>query len=631
MVSDATPPSTAVLAAPEVESPWAAIAIRIAASDTLPEGLTAIAEGLAASSRVDVAHWFIGGESGLQSRIWCSQDHTESAELLRRLRSAHSGHASTASPNIEDGAASQDATMRLAHSLGLRFRLLMHFAHMAPPLALELWSRERDPLASLVPEAGTLIALTAAVAHRAERFARLTAEATRFRRLIAGAPIPLLMLGDSGTILEANRAAMRVFGVSVGSVFALPLVPDDDENFPASPALRGEVAVETDGVERRVELLAWPVDDGVGRIQVVIGRDVTEQVGASRELRRAIDEQARYAQELSRRYSEIALLSQWAETLETCVHRHEVKDVMMRVGPLLFPSSSGAFFQPFGKGTSIEQVSAWGNTDSSVKAFSLEDCWSFRRGMVHEGSIDGGGPRCPHVHATLRGNTLCVPLLAQGQPLGLLHLAFNDSPQAFDRGLRYELAKTVGEHVSLALANLRLREELRQQSLSDPLTGLHNRRSMEETLDREVHRARRHDGTVTVLLLDVDHFKHFNDQHGHDAGDAVLVCVADFLKKRTRGEDLACRYGGEEFLLILAGAPLDAGLTRAESIRAGIAELPVTVGGRRLDAVTVSIGVASLPLHAAESAELITAADGALYTAKREGRNRVVAASTNRE
>ena len=627
MSLEPTPPSCAVLSPEASGSPWASLAVNIAAVDSLNDGLRGIADALVSRAGIDVAHWLVAGPNGtMRSRLWCTRDTGESVELLQRLRTAHNTPIATTPPAIEDGESSPDATLRLAASLGVRFRLLVHCTHTSPGLLFELWSRDREALENLLPDVHALIEVTEALVLRAGRFRALEAEASRFRRLMAEAPVPLLMLTEDGVVIEANRAATDLFGVSSGESLALPLFPDDDRSPASSLVLRGEVGLESDGTERRVELLAWPVDDGLVKMQVAIGRDVTEQVAASRELRRAIDEQARYAQELSRRYSEIALLSQWAETLETCVHRHEVHDVMARFGPTLFPGSSGAFFQPFGKGTSIEQVSAWGDSASTLRAFSLEDCWAFRRGVVHEGDAALGGPRCPHVPSGTHGTTVCIPLLAQGQPLGLLHLAFTSTPPTFDRGLRYELAKTVGEHVSLALANLRLREELRQQSIRDPLTGLHNRRSMEETLEREVHRARRHDGTVTVVLLDVDHFKRFNDEHGHDAGDAVLVTVADFLQKRTRGEDLACRYGGEEFLLVLAGAPFEAAMKRAESIREGIAEMPVSVGGRSLGRITVSIGVATLPAHASEPAELITAADAALYEAKRGGRNMVVAA-----
>jgi diguanylate cyclase (GGDEF)-like protein len=625
MAVETPPPSYAVLARPAGGSPWPALAMRLAAVQTLEQGLAAIAEALVARGNVDVAHWFVEGGAGLRSHLWCSRDESEALDLLRRLRSECAVRGTPAAAAIEDGHTSADATMRLASTLGVPFRLLLPMPGVTPPLAFEVWSRTRAPLEELVEEAETLAAVAASVAERAERTRALEAEATRFRRVIAEAPVPLLVLADDGRVVDANRVATEIFGVGPGEPFAMPLLPEE-ESSAASPVLRGEVGIHREGGERRVELVAWPFEDGVRRMHVAIGRDVTEQVAASRELRRAIDEQARYAQELARRYSEIALLSQWAETLETCVHRHEVHDVMSRFGPMLFAGSSGSFFQPFGKGSSVEQVSTWGHAEGTLRTFSLEDCWAFRRGVVHEGGAESGGPRCPHVEGGAHASTLCIPLLAQGQPLGLLHLGFPQSAPTFDRGLRHELAKTVGEHVALALANLRLREELRQQSIRDPLTGLHNRRSMEETLEREAHRARRHEGSVSVLLIDVDHFKKFNDDHGHDAGDAVLVSVSEFLRKRTRGEDLACRYGGEEFLVVLPGAPFEGAAKRAEDIRAGIEALPVSVAGRTLDRVTVSIGIATLPDHAMEPTELITAADTALYEAKRAGRNRAVAA-----
>ena len=626
MSFETPPPSFAVVAAPSEGSPWSALAVGLATVEALDDGLLAIADALVSRGGVDVAHWFVGGNLGLRSRVWCARDTSDTTAALRRLRSEYAVRGALALPVLEDGTTSDDPTMRLAATLGVPFRLLLPIDGATPEMVFELWASRRAPLDTLAEEAPAIVAIVRGLARRAERTIALAAEATRFRRLMAEAPVPILLLTHEGTVIEANHAASDLFEIGPGGTLALPLLPDDDRAPPSRPVLRGELGIEREGLERRVELLAWSVDDGLRRMQVAIGRDITEQVAASRELRRAIDEQARYAQELSRRYSEIALLSQWAETLETCVHRHEVQDVMSRFGPMLFGGSCGSFFQPFGRGTSVEQVSTWGGCESTLRAFSLEDCWGFRRGVVHEGDADGGGPRCPHVHPHARGTTLCIPLLAQGQPLGLLHLGFAHAAPTFDRGLRHELAKTVGEHVALALANLRLREELRQQSIRDPLTGLHNRRSMEETLEREVHRARRHEGTVTVLLLDVDHFKRFNDEHGHDAGDAVLVSVADFLQKRTRGEDLACRYGGEEFLLVLAGAPFDAAMKRAEAIREGIASMPVTVAGRNLGGVTVSVGVATLATHAHEPAELITAADAALYEAKRGGRNRVVAA-----
>jgi diguanylate cyclase (GGDEF)-like protein len=181
----------------------------------------------------------------------------------------------------------------------------------------------------------------------------------------------------------------------------------------------------------------------------------------------------------------------------------------------------------------------------------------------------------------------------------------------------------MGEQIGLAMANFRLRETLRNQSIRDPLTNLFNRRYVQESLEREVHRARRNKRPVSVVMLDVDHFKSFNDTFGHDAGDAVLKAVAGVFKSNVRKEDIVCRYGGEEFMLVLPDASLDNAGRRAEFVRAAVEDLNLTHDGRKLDDITLSMGVASFPSHGQTWEEVVVAADSALYRAKRAGRNRV--------
>ena len=181
-------------------------------------------------------------------------------------------------------------------------------------------------------------------------------------------------------------------------------------------------------------------------------------------------------------------------------------------------------------------------------------------------------------------------------------------------------------------ANLRLQQE----STRDPLTGLYNRRYLEETMQRETRRAARAEHALSVLMLDLDHFKKFNDTYGHDAGDTVLREAASLFTKSVRAEDIVCRYGGEEFVIILPLADINIAQARAERIRGKLHNLPILHHGQPLGAVTVSIGVAALPQHGTSPNELLEAADGALYRAKGEGRDRVVvaqapAAKTNAE
>jgi diguanylate cyclase (GGDEF)-like protein len=191
---------------------------------------------------------------------------------------------------------------------------------------------------------------------------------------------------------------------------------------------------------------------------------------------------------------------------------------------------------------------------------------------------------------------------------------------------KQRLAEAVAAQVGLGLANVQLREMLRSQSIRDPLTGLFNRRYMTETLEREVHRARRTGRPLGVLIADVDGFKRQNDEFGHDAGDAVLVELAALLQGSLRKEDIACRYGGEEFVLVLPDASPENAVKRAEHLREATRHLRVPHQELLLGPVTISIGVAAFPDHGADGASLLKAADMALYESKRAGRDRVTLA-----
>jgi diguanylate cyclase (GGDEF)-like protein len=184
----------------------------------------------------------------------------------------------------------------------------------------------------------------------------------------------------------------------------------------------------------------------------------------------------------------------------------------------------------------------------------------------------------------------------------------------------------VAEHIALALANLKLREKLQNQSIRDSLTGLFNRRYMEESLEREMRRCDRKRQPLSIIMIDVDHFKRFNDTFGHNAGDAVLRELGHFLQRYVRGSDIACRYGGEEFILILPEASLSVTQQRAEQIKEGARQLNVECSGQQLGKITLSLGVACFPTHGLDGEAVIKAADTALYRAKQEGRDRVVLA-----
>jgi diguanylate cyclase (GGDEF)-like protein len=189
---------------------------------------------------------------------------------------------------------------------------------------------------------------------------------------------------------------------------------------------------------------------------------------------------------------------------------------------------------------------------------------------------------------------------------------------------REHLAVTAAEYIGLSLVNLRLRMALQQQSIRDPLTGLFNRRFLEETLIREIRRAQRASTTVCVLMLDIDHFKQFNDRYGHAAGDVVLREFAAVLNDGSRGADVASRYGGEEFTVLLPDTTIEGARSKADKVLERTRALRLSFNGIDIGLVTTSIGLAVYPANGEHAEDLLGAADAALYAAKQEGRNRLV-------
>ncbi len=185
----------------------------------------------------------------------------------------------------------------------------------------------------------------------------------------------------------------------------------------------------------------------------------------------------------------------------------------------------------------------------------------------------------------------------------------------------------MSEYLGLALGNFRLQQTLRYQSVRDALTGLFNRRYLEESIAREVARVARDNQELGIIMFDLDHFKRVNDHYGHDMGDAVLRQLGEVLLHHVREEDIACRYGGEEFTVILPGADTEVSRQRAEELRQLIEAMKVQWGGQVIGNLSVSLGVACFPTHGKTWQEVLKAADKALYHAKQTGRKRVVVAS----
>jgi len=364
-----------------------------------------------------------------------------------------------------------------------------------------------------------------------------------------------------------------------------------------------------------------------------MARDITKRRQTEAALEEANRKLTAWVNELEARTRQTALLNEMGDLLQSCLTTEEAYAAIGAFTPRLFPSESGALGVLGPSRNLVEIVVSWGDPPPTDQLFPPDRCWALRRGRAYRVEAPGPGLVCGHVDPSLPTGYLCVPMMAHGEPLGVLHLQEGSSragqpDRAPDLLLEshQRLAVTVAEHIALALANLRLRETLRSQSILDPLTGLFNRRYMEETLELELARAARGERAIGIILLDLDHFKPLNDSWGHDAGDALLRELAGVLKSRVRDGDIACRYGGEEFVLILPEASLELARRRAEELREEVKRLHVSHRGRVIGPITVSLGVAAFPEHGKNSAALLHAADAALYRAKAEGRDRVTIA-----
>ncbi len=368
--------------------------------------------------------------------------------------------------------------------------------------------------------------------------------------------------------------------------------------------------------------LDWEI---VGRVWSY--RDVTERLKAEEELKRANEQLQIMVNESEWRTREAILITSMSEFLQSSLNFDEAYAIIGRSAQQLFAAVSGGLFMLDPAGNFLEMVASWGETLAGEQVFAPNNCWAIRRGRIY---LSGGlvhNEHCRHLPAKAGGCYFCLPLIAQEGAFGLLHLQAPSEGDSSVIDQIKDIAVTFTDNISLALANLKLRETLRQQVIHDPLTGLFNRRYLEDTLKQQIHRIRRKRSTVGVIMMDLDHFKPINDTYGHEAGDQLLQALGKFLKTQVRVGDILCRYGGDEFVLIMPEASLDITRQRAEEIKRAAPHLQVVSQGRPLESSTISLGVAIFPDHGATVEDVLRAADNALYKAKAAGGNRVVAAS----
>ncbi len=318
---------------------------------------------------------------------------------------------------------------------------------------------------------------------------------------------------------------------------------------------------------------------------------------------------------------QVARLFQMADVLQSAADYGDANQVLKATAADLLPGFGGALYVFNNSRDRLVLSTSWGRDgEAQHESISPDQCWALKRGKAHLNRAAGSKLCCEHHHG--EGTVLEIPMIARGEIMGLFQLfAEGEDAEARLEGVT-GLASAIADGMSLALANMGLREKLRNQALRDPLTGLYNRRYMEDCLQRFVRLADRENREVSVVMVDLDHFKKLNDEHGHAFGDAVLRDTAMAIVGGLRETDIVCRYGGEELVVILPDCNLDRAETKAEALRLRVEALSQTHGA----AISASFGVAAVPYTSTGVTDLLAAADGALYKAKQNGRNQVATA-----
>jgi len=461
------------------------------------------------------------------------------------------------------------------------------------------------------------------------------------RALFESFPSAIVVIDHHGRLIEMNTQVESMFGYRPKELQHQPLevlIPEQLRerhvehvaNYIADPYIRPMgIGLELsgrrkDGTEFPVDILLSAISSGKDSTVMAVIRDITEPRRTAEDVRKTNDELMTLVTELQRRDREMQSLISMDDLLQSCTSQEDAYKVIGFAAGELFEPQAGCLAVLQASGQYLEVVARWGAGPLTDPIFSLDDCWALRRGQLHEVANAETGLLCRHFIGQANIRYLCIPLTVQGEILGVFCLAGAPADTSEHQIGQLQLAVTVSESIKLSLSNLKLREKLRAEAIHDPLTGLFNRRYLEETLIRELHRARRRNSPLCLAMLDLDNFKRFNDAHGHEAGDILLRELGRLMRAKLRKSDISCRYGGEEFVIVLPDSSLLDAEQRIEQIRTQLKEAQIQHGGEFLPAPTVSAGVAQADEHNFDPGGLLRAADKALYAAKNAGRDRVI-------
>ncbi len=462
---------------------------------------------------------------------------------------------------------------------------------------------------------------------------------SRYRRLFETAKDGILLLDAvSGEITDVNPFLIELLGYTHAELLGKKLW----EIGPFKDAVASQAAFQELQQKKyiRYEELPLETKDGehvevefVSNVYDVYGkdviqcniRDISERMRTKDSLRKANEELSALVVELQKHDREMRLINRMNDLLQACKTQEEAYQVIALAVGELFSGLSGGLAILHDSGQYLETFARWGADALLESVFSLEDCWAMRRGQLHEVANPKASVICRHFVHPPKIGYLCLPLVVQGETLGLFYLDIPVGMNVNNVISWKQLVVTVGEGIKLSLSNLKLREIMREQANRDPLTGLFNRRYLDDTLPRELMHAQRHNSQTCLAMLDIDHFKQFNDTFGHEAGDLILRELGCVLRENIRKSDIACRFGGEEFVLVLFDSPLEASRQHLEKICKHVKELQIRYGEQLLGTMTLSVGLVDVSDNGLTADDLLRAADEALYAAKRAGRDRIVA------
>ncbi len=356
---------------------------------------------------------------------------------------------------------------------------------------------------------------------------------------------------------------------------------------------------------------------------VGIVQNLTERKNSEQQL-------AKYTKDLERSNYEILLLNELSNNLQACSTIEETYEPIKLYCQQALKITRGILYIAGNNSSQLESVIDWGYSLGHDKFYvNIEDCRALRQKKAYRVIDPDVDLRCKHMQSTdsLLPAYICIPIQSSFQTLGLLHIEAPKDQADFLTWSTSSLMQLMADQLALSFVSLQLRENLRQLSVHDPLTGLYNRRYLEESIKQEISNAKRIDSSFGILLMDIDYFKKINDSFGHGTGDLVLKKLSQLFLEYVRKSDIACRWGGEEFLLYFKDMQLDAIYKKANNLRLAVENLQIDCYEYKIKKMTISIGIARYPQNGLTLDSLVASADKALYEAKNTGKNKVVIAN----